>query len=36
MSTWPKRGASGSPCGGLEERKSKDSSSQLDRQTNPV
>jgi hypothetical protein len=21
MSTWPNRGASGGPCGGLEERK---------------
>jgi len=35
MST-PNWGASGGPCGGLEERKSKDPSSQLDRQTNPV
>ncbi len=23
MSTWPNRGASGGPCGGLEERKSE-------------
>jgi hypothetical protein len=36
MSTWPNRGASGGPSGGLEERKSKNPSSQLDRQPNPV
>lgn len=23
MSTWPNRGASGGPCGGLEERKTE-------------
>ena len=32
MSTWPNRGASGGPCGGLEER----SPEPQDRQTNPV
>jgi hypothetical protein len=36
MSTWPNRGASGGPCGGLEERESKDTNSQLDRQANTV
>ena len=36
MSTWPNRGASGGPCGGLKERESKDPSSQLDGQTNRV
>jgi hypothetical protein len=32
MSTWPNRGASGGPCGGLEERKSRTQ----DSQANPV
>ena len=36
MRTWPNRGASGGPCGGLEERESKDPSNQLDHQTNRV
>ena len=36
MSTWPNRGASGGPCGGLKERESRNPSNQLDRQTNPV
>jgi hypothetical protein len=36
MRTWPNRGASGGPCGGLEERESKNPSNQLDRQTNLV
>jgi hypothetical protein len=36
MSTWPNRGAPGGPCGGLEERESKDPSNQLDHQTNRV
>ncbi len=32
MVTWPNRGASGGPCGGLEERESNTASSPLDRQ----
>ena len=32
MSTWPNRGASGRPCGGLEERNTEPQ----DRQTKPV
>jgi len=32
MSTWPNRGASGGPCGGLEERKTKPK----DRQVKPT
>jgi len=36
MSTWPNRGASGGPCGGLKERESRNPNSQLDRQTNPA
>jgi hypothetical protein len=30
MSTWPNRGASGGPCGGLEERESRNPSNPLD------
>ena len=33
MSTWPNRGASGGPCGGLEERKVRTAK---DSQTTPV
>ena len=36
MSTWPNRGASGGPCGGLKERESQNPSNQLDRQTNAI
>ena len=36
MNTWPNQEASGGPCGGLEERESKDPSSNLDHQTNRV
>jgi hypothetical protein len=36
MSTWPNRGASGGPCGELEERESEDPSNQLDHQTDRV
>ena len=36
MNTWPNRGASGGPCGGLEETESKDPNSNLDHQTNRV
>ena len=36
MSTWPNRGASGGPCGGLDERESHNPSNQLDGQTNRV
>jgi hypothetical protein len=36
MSTWPNRGPPAAPAGGWEERESKDPSSQLDDQINPV
>ena len=37
MSTWPNRGRPpAAPAGGLEDRKSKDPSNQLDHQTNRV
>jgi hypothetical protein len=32
MSTWPNRGASGGPCGGLQERRAEPKN----RQTKPV
>ena len=30
MGTWPNRGASGGPCGGLEDRESRNQSNSLD------
>ncbi len=36
MGTWPNRGASGGPSGGLQERASNTTSRPLDRQTYPV
>jgi hypothetical protein len=36
MSTWPNRGASGGPSGGLEEREYQNQKSPHDRQTHRV
>lgn len=36
MSTWPNRGASGGPCGGLDERKCQWPNSHNDGQASPV